>query len=84
MTTPLLFLVALICPRLGGRPGDSVTYDLDTGEAVLVRRVRVDSADMRSALNAGYIIPFPGDDADAPVHPPERPRRQQLAVPPAS
>lgn len=81
---PLLFLVALLCPRLGGRPGDSVTYDLETEEAVLVRRVRVRPEDMRAALNGGYVIPVPGDDGDGSSHPPEWRRHQPQGVPAAS
>lgn len=81
---PLLFLVAMLCPRLGGRPGDTVTYDLETEEAVLVRRVKCRPEDMRSALNAGYVIPVPGDDDGVSPGQPESLRRQRQGVPLAS
>lgn len=83
MPLPLLFLVAMCCPRLGGRPGDTVTYDLDTEEAVLVRRVRVRPEDLRKAMNGGYIIPVDEDGAES-AHPSEWHRRQPQGVPSSS
>lgn len=81
MAAPLVFLVALLCPRLGGRPGDTLTYDEATGEAVLVRRMTLPTSVIQEKIEAGTVIPHPGA-AQAADH--QSPSSQLRLVPQAS
>lgn len=44
--TAQMFLAVDFEPRLGARPGDTVTYDEATGEIVLVRRATCSPGDV--------------------------------------
>lgn len=81
MAPPLLVVVALLCPRLGGRPGDSVSYDPETGEAVLVRRLTVAPELVQQALDSGHVIPVSDDGAPiAPRDPWPLPHQRQAVL----
>ena len=80
--SPLFFVVAMFCPRLGSRPGDTVSFDLDTSEIVLVRRMTCTAEQVRAATNSGHLIPLDDDGALPP--PPESPRPGAAQAPPVS